>query len=129
MYMFTMEDVANMLLEVEDIKENNSYYESRGPFGVDFIQDHVELEMRAYKLYVAICKQEGLFISNLVRYEHCRLDMAILRHWESVQHDIENAEYDSKWMADQMAMRDDAGWQAEELRFMQSWDNNTGANQ
>lgn len=105
MYMFTMEDVANMLLEVEDIKESNALYELRGPLGVDFIQDYVALEMRAYKLYVAICKQEGLFISNLVRYEHCRLDMAILRHWESVQYDIENAEYDSKWMAEQLSMK------------------------
>ncbi len=127
--MFTMFDVANMLIEIQDIKAENAYYEERGQLGVDFIKEYVSLEMLAYKTYIAICKQEGLFVSNLVRYEHCRLDMAILRHWECVQYDIENAEYDSKWMAEQMAMRDDAGWQAEELRFMQSWDNNTGANQ
>lgn len=126
---FTMEDVANMLLEVEDIKESNSYYEPRGPLGVDFIQSHVALEMLAYKTYIAICKQEGLFVSNLVRYEHCQLELAILRHWHNAMYDVENAQYDANWMAEQMAMRDDAGWQAEELRFMQSWDNNTGANQ
>lgn len=125
--MFTMEDVANMLIEIEDIKESNSYYESRGPLGVDFIQSHIALEMLAYKTYIAICKQDGLFVSNLVRYEHCQLDLAMLRNWQNHSWLIDNLEPDdANWMAEQLDMHDDAGWEAEELRFTQKWDNNKG---
>lgn len=109
--MLTMEDVANMLIEIEDIKESNSYYEPRGPLGVDFIQSHVALEMLAYKTYIAICKQEGLFVSNLVRYEHCQLDLAILRHWHEVQCEIDVVELNADWLAEPY---EDGYWQAEE---------------
>lgn len=119
--MFTMEDVANMLLEVEDIKESNSYYESRGPLGVDFIQSHIALEMLAYKTYIAICKQEGLFISNLVRYEHCQLDLAILRHWYEAQCEIDIIELNADWLAEPY---EDGYWQAEEQLLRKLHDDN-----
>ncbi len=119
--MLTMEDVANMLLEVEDIKESNSYYEPRGPLGVDFIQSHVALEMLAYKTYIAICKQEGLFVSNLVRYEHCQLDLAILRHWYEVQCEIDVVELNADWLAEPY---EDGYWQAEEQLLRKLHDDN-----
>lgn len=119
--MFTMEDVANMLLEVQDIKESNSYYESRGPLGVDFIQSHVALEMLAYKTYIAICKQEGLFVSNLVRYEHCQLDLAILRHWYEAQCEIDVVELNADWLAEPY---EDGYWQAEEQLLRKLHDDN-----
>ena len=119
--MFTMEDVANMLLEVEDIKESNSYYEPRGPLGVDFIQSHVALEMLAYKTYIAICKQEGLFVSNLVRYEHCQLDLAILRHWYEAQCEIDVVELNADWLAEPY---EDGYWQAEEQLLRKLHDDN-----
>ena len=118
---FTMEDVANMLLEVEDIKESNSYYEPRGPLGVDFIQSHVALEMLAYKTYIAICKQEGLFVSNLVRYEHCQLDLAILRHWYEAQYEIDVVELNADWLAEPY---EDGYWQAEEQLLIKLHDDN-----
>jgi hypothetical protein len=119
--MFTMEDVANMLLEVEDIKESNSYYGPRGPLGVDFIQSHIALEMLAYKTYRDICKQEGLFISNLVRYEHCQLDLAILRHWYEAQCEIDVVELNADWLAEPY---EDGYWQAEEQLLRKLHDDN-----
>lgn len=119
--MLTMEDVANMLLEVEDIKESNSYYEPRGPLGVDSIQSHVALEMLAYKTYIAICKQEGLFVSNLVRYEHCQLDLAILRHWYEAQYEIDVVELNADWLAEPY---EDGYWQAEEQLLRKLHDDN-----
>ena len=88
----TMEDVANMLIEIQDIKAENAYYEGRGQLGVDFIKEHVSLEMLAYKTYIAICKQEGLFISNLVRYEHCQSELTELREWFERQCEIDYEE-------------------------------------
>ena len=121
--MLTMEDVANMLIEIEDIKESNSYYEPRGPLGVDFIQSHVALEMLAYKTYIAICKQEGLFVSNLVRYEHCQLDLAILRHWYEAQCEIDVVELNADWLAEPY---EDGYWQAEEQLLRKLHDNSNG---
>ena len=113
--MFTMFDVANMLIEIQDIKAENAYYEERGQLGVDFIKEYVSLEMLAYKTYIAICKQDGLFVSNLVRYEHCQLDLAMLRNWQNHSWLIDNLEPDdANWMAEQMDMYEDGYWQAEE---------------
>ena len=113
--MFTMEDVANMLMEIKEMKRENAYYESRGPLGVDFIQNTTTLEVLAYKTYIAICKQEGLFVSNLVRYEHCQLDLAMLQNWQDNSWLIDNLEPDdANWMAEQMDMYEDGYWQAEE---------------
>ena len=113
--MFTMFDVANMLIEIQDIKAENAYYEERGQLGVDFIKEYVSLEMLAYKTYIAICKQDGLFVSNLVRYEHCQLDLAMLRNWQNHSWLIDNLEPDdANWMAEQLDMYEDGYWQAEE---------------
>lgn len=76
--MFTMEDVANMLLEIEDIKAFNNKCTNKAQ-----MQDYVFLSMLAYKTYISICKREGLFISNYVRYEHCQNELAALRTWFS----------------------------------------------
>lgn len=113
---FTMLDVANMLIEVEDIKAENAYYEERGQLGVDFIKEYVSLEMLAYKTYIAICKQEGLFISNLVRYEHCQSELTELREWFDHRCHLDNTcecdEYE------------DGRWQAEEQLLIKLYNNN-----
>lgn len=114
--MFTMEDVANMLLEIEDIKAFNNKCTNKAQ-----MQDYVFLSMLAYKTYIAICKQEGLFVSNLVRYEHCQLDLAILRHWYEAQYEIDVVELNADWLAEPY---EDGYWQAEEQLLRKLHDDN-----
>lgn len=109
---FTMLDVANMLIEVEDIKAENAYYEERGQLGVDFIKEYVSLEMLAYKTYIAICNRDGLVVSKLVRYEHCQSELTELREWFDHRCHLDNTcecdEYE------------DGRWQSEERRLIKS---------
>ena len=108
----TMEDVANMLIEIQDIKAENAYYEERGQLGVDFIKEYVSLEMLAYKTYIAICNRDGLVVSKLVRYEHCQSELTELREWFDHRCHLDNTcecdEYE------------DGRWQSEERRLIKS---------
>jgi hypothetical protein len=106
---FTMFDVANMLIEIQDIKAENAYYEERGQLGVDFIKEYIGLEMLAYKTYIAVCNREGLVVSKLVRYEHCQSELTELREWFDHRCHLDNTcecdEYeDGRWQAEEQLL-------------------------